>query len=589
MKPRIVIQIVISLIITAANPVMAQEGAGGDAALAEGWRLFNIGSYQAAHENFKRAFETEALKENAGQGLVYSLAKQGMFDEALKVIDNFPPDHKIFGPMRKDVISQKALAAFNSKNYPVAAESFQKMIDMGDQEVSTMTLLGWSLFHQGKESQAAPIFMEAYRQSKDPKSAEAVLLALGRGGEISKGVEFAASLGDSKDPMVVKQAGSFLYGHGMPITASQLDPSWERPYLNAREPRIQVDLIYREKTGDEGTSRLKDISMPVTFSYPFRIGKEISLAIIPVSLDSGAAPAGPMAGAFNLKGVAPERELTTQVNAVIPQLTFKCEGAVRYTAQAGATPLSGEVSAAPTFLLKAQGEGFTVAAYQQPVTESILSYTGLVDPYGDKSWGRALKTGASAEFIFTFMGPHWFSIGAAYNKYSGVDVVDNTETNATVSVGRAFTTEDWSVAAGVFGYMARFDRNSNFFTYGHGGYFSPQSFNLGGLMLSMETTPVDDFWAEVKLSAAYMTFDTEESSRYPISQDAALRAETFPGESISQFGYSAKARVYQLIGDNWMAGAGAVFNKASDYTETIFQLTLRYHFGARRAVLFVKD
>ena len=578
----------ISLMLLSASIAGAGQE-NGDQALAEGWRLFNIGSYQEAHDNFQKAWKTEYLRENAGQGLVYSLMKQEKLDEALKVAESFGPDHKVFGPIRRDIISQKSLAAFNAKNYPVAEEGFRKLIDMGAQDPAMKTLLGWSLFHQGKEAQASPIFVESYEKTKDPKSAEAALLAFGRSGDVEGGVAFSKSLADTKDPALAGQAGGFLYARRMPITAAQKDPAPGRPYMNADKPRIQVEGIYRVKTGDDGFSRLTDISIPVTYSHPFETGSELSFSLISVSLDSGVAPSGPQAGSFYNKGSAKERELNTRVGAIMPRLTYISEGPIRYTAQAGTTPISGEVDPAPTFLLKAQGGGFSVRAYREPVTESILSYAGLVDPYGSDSWGRVLRTGASAEVIFPFFGEHWFSLGGGYNQYTGEGVVDNTEFNATTSVGHSFATENWDIAAGLFAYAARFDKNSNFFTLGHGGYFSPQEFMLGGVMLSMETKPVDNFWAEVKLSASYMTFKNEESAKYPLASDAALAQEVYPGEEISQMGYAVSGRMYKQFAGHWLVGAGATFNKASDYTESIVMVLLRYQFGLRKAVLFVKE
>ena len=588
MKTRNLTGLIIALLLMSSSIATARNE-GGDQALAEGWRLFNLGSYQQAHENFRRAWETKALRESAGQGMVYSLMKQEKLDEALGVAEKFPPDHKVFGQIRRDIISQKSLAAFNGKNYPEAETGFRRLIELGATDPAMKTLLGWSLFHQGKEAEAAPVFVESYKATGDPKSAEAALLAFGRAGDIEGGIAFSAALAGAGDPELARMAGDFMYGKGSPITAAQADPAPQRPYVNADRPRIQAEAVYRTKTGDDGLSRLTDISLPITYSHPFETGSELSISIIPVSLDSGSAPAGPQAGSFYNKGSSREREVNTKMNGFVPRVTYRREGPVRYTARIGTTPISGEIDPAPTFLLKAQGGWFNVSARQEPVTESILSYTGMVDPYGTGSWGRVVRTGASAEFIFTFMGPHWFSIGGGYNVYSGEDVVDNSEFNATTSVGRAFSTESWDIAAGLFAYTARFDKNSNFFTWGHGGYFSPQEFMLGGAMLSMETRPVDDFWAEVKLSASYMNFVNEESSRYPLAADSTLDSQVYPGEEISQMGYAVSGRVYQQFAGHWLAGAGATFNKASDYTETIFMVTLRYQFGPRRAVLFGRE
>ncbi|MDH5478095.1 MAG: hypothetical protein OEY50_07170, partial [Nitrospinota bacterium] len=56
----------ISLMLLSASIAGAGQE-NGDQALAEGWRLFNIGSYQEAHDNFRIAWKTESLRENAGQ------------------------------------------------------------------------------------------------------------------------------------------------------------------------------------------------------------------------------------------------------------------------------------------------------------------------------------------------------------------------------------------------------------------------------------------------------------------------------------------------------------------------------------------
>lgn len=577
------------LLLVCAAPSPAQQAQDAGAILAEGWRLFNLGSYREAEESFQRAWASEPLRDQAGQGMAYSLLKREKLDEALAVVEKFPADHKVFGPMRRDILSQKAMGAFNAKNYPEAEKGFRKLLDMGEKDVSLKTLLGWALFHQGKKREAAPVFAKAYQQSGDPKAAEAALLAYGASGDLDGGAAFARSLAATGDPMISKRGGLFIYDHGMPITAAQMDSAPVRPYANADKPRIQVEGIYRAKTGDAGLSKLTDISIPITYSHPFETGNELSISMIPITLDSGGSPSTPMAGSYFSKDSAAVRRINTKVNAVAPQITYRADGEIRYTLQAGATPISGAIGAAPTFRAKANGGWFNVSAFQAPVTESILSYTGLADPYGTKSWGRVLRTGAGAEFIFSFMGPHWFSIGAGYNKYAGQDVVDNNDVNATSSVGRAFATENWDIAAGLFGYMAKFDKNSNFFTYGHGGYFSPQNFTLGGLMLSMESKPVEDYWAEIKLSASYMKFKNEASAKYPLSADPAMKSETFPADEVSQMGYAVQGRVYRLLAQNWLVGAGAAFSKASAYTETILQVTLRYQFGARKAVLFVKD
>ncbi|MFZ2870324.1 cellulose synthase subunit BcsC-related outer membrane protein, partial [Zavarzinia sp.] len=149
-------------------------------------------------------------------------------------------------------------------------------------------------------------------------------------------------------------------------------------------------------------------------------------------------------------------------------------------ADAGTTPLGfevqnvvGGVTYAPrlseTTTLKLTGE-------RRAVTDSLLSYAGTVEPFTGKRWGGVTRTGGRV-MVSDDDGDVGIYGGGAYYRLEGDNVDSNQQLEATVGAYiRPYKTERAELSVGVNLSYLNYEKNLGEFSFGHGGYFSPQSF-----------------------------------------------------------------------------------------------------------------
>ena len=151
----------------------------------------------------------------------------------------------------------------------------------------------------------------------------------------------------------------------------------------------------------------------------------------------------------------------------------------RFLFELGHTPQSFEVSNLTGALRfqHATSEGpWNYGLERVALTDSLLSYAGVVDPVTGREWG-----GVTSNRLY-FGGDFAGDDLAIYGKLSGAvvdgeSVDDNTVWEAEAGIWkRAVSGDTWRARLGgnlrVFG----FDDNRSHFTIGHGGYFSPRRF-----------------------------------------------------------------------------------------------------------------
>lgn len=149
-------------------------------------------------------------------------------------------------------------------------------------------------------------------------------------------------------------------------------------------------------------------------------------------------------------------------------------------ADVGTTPLGfevqnvvGGVTFAPglsdTTTLKLTGE-------RRAVTDSLLSYAGTVEPFTGKRWGGVTRTGGRV-MLSDDDGDVGIYGGGAYYRLEGDNVESNQQLEATVGAYvRPYKTERAELSVGVNLSYLDYEKNLGEFSFGHGGYFSPQNF-----------------------------------------------------------------------------------------------------------------
>ena len=129
--------------------------------------------------------------------------------------------------------------------------------------------------------------------------------------------------------------------------------------------------------------------------------------------------------------------------------------------------------------------GVAVDISRRPMTSTLLSYAGTRDPRTGSTWGGVVATGgtisASLDKGETLGG--WTTFRA--RSLTGMNVQTNSDTQFMAGLNwRIVNESDRLLTSGLTGMLWGFKKNAGEFTYGQGGYYSPQSYRSLTLPLS---------------------------------------------------------------------------------------------------------
>ena len=263
-------------------------------------------------------------------------------------------------------------------------------------------------------------------------------------------------------------------------------------------------------------------------------------------------------------------------------------------ADVGVTPLgfeqtnvTGGVAVTPRFSPYATGR---IWAERRAVTDSVTAHAGTTDPVTGEYWGGVMRNAGGISFSWDRDGTGVYADGS-YARYAGQNVRDND--GIQVNVGgyfRAYRSANSSLSVGVNANYQAFDNNQNYFTFGHGGYFSPQSFlsvsfpvryayEKGPLSISGSFTP------------GYQSYEQRGEGLYPTDPGAQATLDALKlansdvrarYDTISQtgFGLAADGSIYYQVSPRTRVGGELQYNSFGDYDEFTTLLGVRQQIGA---------
>lgn len=558
---------------TLADEILVISPQDPDALLVKGWYNFNRNKYEEAYEIFSRLHTRDPANSDFTAGLIYALIELSEEDKALDLLEHSNIKTKEREEIEAKIYLKKGNAFYEEGNFAQAQTYIEKALVIDPKNRDARTILAWTLYNQNKFHEALPLFIALYEKKQDPRIAEAILSTYTQLGKTNDAIKFSYKIGTAPDESLKSVAGKYFASNDMPITASQIDPDPKAPYHNIDKPSFEFNSSFRHKSGDSGISELNDLAFPVVFSYPHKWGNDIRFSFAAHWLYSGDTPSSPFVGTAPEQGTQ-RRDLINSIRVFTPEISYAKEGYINYSVGLGVTPLNGPVFALPTFSLEAKENRWRLNIHQESEEESILSYVGLNDPYSSREWGRVLRTGAEAELNISPLSNYWLSIIGGYDYYWGKNVEGNNAVYGTVSAGRTFNRGDFNVSLGLFFTSEHFERNSNFFTFGHGGYFSPEIFIMTGPTLGIETSPYKSLWVSAQGTVGYLYFRTEDAPFLPLSNDKS--DGEFKGETSSRLGFDINIETIKLLTPHIALGVFGDINRSADFTELSAGLTLRY-------------
>ncbi|MGA9567061.1 MAG: cellulose synthase subunit BcsC-related outer membrane protein [Candidatus Korobacteraceae bacterium] len=225
------------------------------------------------------------------------------------------------------------------------------------------------------------------------------------------------------------------------------------------------------------------------------------------------------------------------------------------------------------------GGPVTIWVTRDNVKDTLLSYAGTKDPASGSTWGGVVSNsgvvqgnwgGADRGFYGSF----------EYQYLTGTNVATNTRIDGNVGAYWKIYSRSYgslTVGANVFG--MGYAKNLRYFTYGQGGYFSPQEYLLLNAPIRWVGRYKRNFEYSITGSLGAQQFREDASPFFPT--DPALQGKAgpyYPGQSVSGANYNIEFRGDYHLPGNWYLSAFMDLNNARDYNQQVIGFTLRYLF-----------
>ncbi len=368
-------------------------------------------------------------------------------------------------------------------------------------------------------------------------------------------------------------------------------------------PRAEMKLGFRERSGETGLSELRELSGTATLSTGVAGGR-VSVSATPVVIDSGR-PTGSALARFGRNATPEAQGIVNALPSVLTQADTQHASGVAVAAsydspgvriEGGSTPIGFDntevtwgFTAKPKISNTVSAQGWVK---RETVTDSVVSYAGTRDPVTGERWGQVMRTGGGASLSWDDEGTGVYADVSGY-RYTGENVRRNRGYQANAGgylplyrVGHS------TLTGGLNLNWQAFDNNQNYFTYGHGGYFSPQSFLSMSLPIRYAYTSTR--WeGRLGVAPGYQSFEQDRAPIYPTDPNAqaaldGLKARNtdvrsyYDSLSNTGFAFSADGSLFYRLNPNTRIGASASANTFGTYDDYRSTFELRQSLGGTK-------
>ncbi len=324
--------------------------------------------------------------------------------------------------------------------------------------------------------------------------------------------------------------------------------------------RVSVNTFNDWRSGDKGTSRLYRSENTITGAYG-----AWSVSAASIYLNSGNFDGSQSVGtAFTSKQ---KSSLTTEATLFTPQLAYVHD---KLAVSVSSTPMGADITPLPTGKIAWQDKRFSVSAFQENVTDSLLSYVGFKDIHSDKTMGRVVKAGGKLGWADSFADTWFYGTAITGAHLYGHNVKENNAVKGEAYVGKNFGL----VSAGIYSSADHFTRNLNNFTYGHGGYYSPQVAAATALFVSIDYT-VEKWKLNADVSAGYLYEKIESSQQY---YGTSEKGTPYTADESQKFTINTGLDLLYHFDSGFSFKGTTRFLHAGDFTEGKLGMNLQYEF-----------
>lgn len=419
----------------------------------------------------------------------------------------------------------------------------------------------WSDLQLGNDRDAAGTFSRLYLELPDTESAEGYALAAQRTGDLDSAGAVARTLGGPLGAQVKARYAAAAFNQGDYLIARTHAPDIYAVLDGLGGTWYRQAVTARRQGGTAGENRLTGF-VSTTSAGTARGADRFEAGVSVYTIESG--------------GRAPRETFAA------PYAAWSREGETSLAARIGLLPLGAEADAAlnAEFAVARDVRGGAVEAraFVRPKTESVLAMAGQADTGGDV-YGRVAETGAHLSARLPAGKSHTLQADLSAASLDGENTAGNSMIGAGLSAARAFKSDGFAyLVTGPFYQYQSYDRNTNFFTPGHGGYFSPQAFHRAGWSLNAQTDPLKDWIARTNLALAH---ESVEEDAAPTNSLLAGPQPLIGGGNSSGFASALDLSIARRVSRNVIFSANAAAIVSQAYEDVRVGLALTWVPGGR--------
>jgi hypothetical protein len=222
----------------------------------------------------------------------------------------------------------------------------------------------------------------------------------------------------------------------------------------------------------------------------------------------------------------------------------------------------GSVSLMPT-------RSFSVHFSREQVKDTLLSYAGLTDPKTGQVWGGVVATGGGVQVGRGDSKSGFYAL-ADYASLTGRNVTANTRVSGSMGgYWKGYTNDYGALTVGLNMTGLHYDKNLQYFTFGQGGYFSPDIYMLINAPVTWQSKPMQNFTYVVTGSVGTQSYQQGAVVAGSLLTDVYAT----PGASAN---YVLDARGSYRITPNWYLEAFLSANNTYDYQQRTAGFSLKY-------------
>ncbi len=210
---------------------------------------------------------------------------------------------------------------------------------------------------------------------------------------------------------------------------------------------------------------------------------------------------------------------------------------------------------------------FTLVGSRDSVKDSLLSYAGAHDPVTGIRWGGVVSNTVTSKFDSAPSSNLFYKTIGEYASVSfsfiqGLNVPNNW--SAAGNAGLYWQAVQ-GLTLGVSATAMHYEKNLNFFSFGQGGYFSPQQYYLASAPISWYAHKAR-FEYQIKFSGGMQYLQQDASPFYPVSPHSAVVSRNiYPSSSSLTPNYDADIRIGRRISPHVYLDMFATASNARDY------------------------